>query len=109
LQQLAANCALTQRDGNHFQLSMSPNHKYLFNKSREDSLAEALGQHLGQDVTVNIVLEGVSTATPAERQQGRADARQAQAENTIDNDPTVQAIVDAFGGQVNPGSVQPID
>ena len=109
LQQLAANCALTQRDGNHFQLSLSPNHKYLLNKSREDSLAAALGQHLGQDVTLSIVLEGASTATPAERQQGRADARQAQAENSIDNDPTVQAIVEAFDGQVNPGSVQPID
>lgn len=109
LQQLASNCALTQRDGNHFQLSLSPNHKYLLNKSREDGLGNALGQHLGQDINLNISLEGASTATPAERQQERTDARQNHAEVTIENDTTVQAIMDAFDGQVKPGSVQPVD
>jgi DNA polymerase-3 subunit gamma/tau len=109
LQQLAANSALTRRDGNHFQLSLSPNHKYLLNKSREEGLGQALGQHLGHDITLNIALEGVNTATPAERQQERADFRQNQAENVIENDPTVQAIMDAFDGQVKPGSIQPID
>ena len=107
LQQLAANSALTLRDGNNFQLSLSPNHKYLLNKSREEGLGNALRQHLGQDVTLSITLEGVNTATPAERQQDRADARQSQAENVIENDTTVQAIMDAFDGQVKPGSVQP--
>ncbi len=109
LLQLAANCVLTQRDGNRFQLSMSPNHKYLLSKSREEGLTKALEQHLGQNVTLNIVLEGANTATPAERQQERVDARQSQAEFTINNDATVQAIVKAFDGQVKPGSVQPLD
>ena len=109
LLQLAANCVQTLRDGNSFQLSMSPNHKYLLNKSREEGLAKALGQHLGESVTLNIVLEGANTATPAERQQERVDARQSQAESTISNDATVQAIVEAFDGQVKPGSVQPLD
>ena len=109
LQQLAANSALTRRDGNNFQLSLSPNHKYLLNKSREEGLGQALGQHLGHDVSLSITLEGVNTATPAERQQDRADARQSQAETVIENDTTVQALMDAFDGQVKPGSVQPID
>ncbi|HHI92604.1 MAG TPA: DNA polymerase III subunit gamma/tau [Gammaproteobacteria bacterium] len=108
LLQLATNCALTQRDGNNFQLSMSPNHKYLLSKSREEGLTKALSQHLGQSITLNIVLEGASTATPAERQQERVDARQSQAESTISNDATVQAIIEAFDGQVKPGSVQPL-
>jgi len=109
LLQLAANCALIQRDGNNFQLSMSPNHKYLLSKSREDGLAKALGQHLGQNITLNIALEGANTATPAERQQERVDTRQSQAESTINNDATVQAIIETFDGQVKPGSVQPLD
>ena len=109
LQQLAANCVLTQRDGNQFQLILSPNHKYLLNKSREEGLGKALGQHLGQDVSLTITLENPSGATPAERQQQRADVRQNQAETVIENDATVQAIMDAFDGQVKPGSVQPID
>ncbi|NOX92212.1 MAG: DNA polymerase III subunit gamma/tau [Gammaproteobacteria bacterium] len=108
LLQLATNCVLVQRDGNSFRLSMSPNHKYLLSKSREEGLAKALGQHLEQNVTLNITLEGASTATPAERQQERVDARQSQAESTISNDATVQAIVEAFDGQVKPGSVQPL-
>ena len=109
LLQLATNCVLVQRDGNNLQLSMSPNHKYLLSKSREEGLAKALGQHLGESVTLNIVLEGANTATPAERQQERVDARQNQAESIISNDATVQAIVEAFDGQVKPGSVQPLD
>jgi DNA polymerase-3 subunit gamma/tau len=109
LQQLAANCALVQREGNHFQLSMSPNHKYLLNKSREDGLAKALGQYLGQQATVSITPEGAATATPAERQQQRNDDRLQQAEGAIAGDDTVQAIMEAFDGQVKPGSVQPID
>lgn len=109
LQQLASNCALSQRDGNHFQLTMSPNHKYLLNKSREEGLGKALSQHLGLDAKATIALEGASNATPAERQQVRTDARQNQAETVIENDSTVQAIMDAFDGQVKPGSVQPID
>jgi DNA polymerase-3 subunit gamma/tau len=109
LQQLAANCALTQRDGNQFQLTLSPNHKYLLSKSREEGLGKALGQHLGQEVSLTITLETPSDATPAERQQERADLRQNQAESVIGNDTTVQAIMDAFDGQVKPGSVQPID
>ena len=109
LLQLATNCVLVQRDGNNLQLSMSPNYKYLLSKSREEGLTKALGQHLGESVMLNIVLEGANTATPAERQQERVDARQSQAESTISNDATVQAIVEAFDGQVKPGSVQPLD
>ena len=109
LQQLAANCALSQRDGEHFQLTMSPNHKYLLSKSREQGLAQALGQHLGQTVKLTIKLEGAANATPAELQQKRADDRQNQAEAVIANDDTVQAIMEAFDGQLKPGSVQPVD
>ncbi|MDT8385115.1 MAG: DNA polymerase III subunit gamma/tau [Gammaproteobacteria bacterium] len=109
LQQLATNCALSQRDGNHFQLSLSPNHKYLLNQSREAGLREALSQHLGQEVKLSISLQGPATATPAERQQERTDLRQHQAETVIDSDATVQAIMEAFDGQLKPGSVQPVD
>ncbi|MBL1277884.1 MAG: DNA polymerase III subunit gamma/tau [Ectothiorhodospiraceae bacterium] len=107
LQQLATNCALARVEGNHYQISMSPNHKYLLNKSREDGLAKALGQHLGREITLTITLESVSSATPAERQQQRSGERQTQAENMINSDATVQAIVEAFDGQIKPGSVQP--
>jgi len=109
LLQLASNCALSQRDDDHFQLTMSPNHKYLLSKSREEGLGKALEQHLGQKITLTITLEGASSATPAERQQERADVRQHQAEAVIDSDTTVQAIMEAFDGQLKPGSVQPID
>lgn len=109
LQQLAANCALSQRDGDRISLTMSPNHKYLLSKSREQGLAQALSQHLGQTIKLTISLEGAASATPAELQQQRADDRQSQAEAVIANDDTVQAIIEAFDGQLKPGSVQPVD
>ncbi|NOX75738.1 MAG: DNA polymerase III subunit gamma/tau [Gammaproteobacteria bacterium] len=110
LQQLAANCALTEQDSDRFQLTLSSSHKYLLNKSREAGLSKALGQHLGRNVRLSITLENATNAvntTPAERQQKRSDARQSQAESAISNDATVQAILKAFDGQVKPGSVQP--
>ena len=109
LQQLAANCALSQRNGEHINLTMSPNHKYLLSKSREQGLAQALSQHLGQTIKLTISLEGASSATPAELQQKRTDNRQSQAEAVIANDDTVQAIIEAFDGQLKSGSVQPLD
>jgi DNA polymerase-3 subunit gamma/tau len=109
LQQLTANCALAQRDGEHFRLTLAPAHKYLLNKSRENALSKALGQQLGKPVRLEISLENATLATPAARQQKRTDTRQSQAEATIESDPTVQAFVDTFDARLKPGSIQPVN
>jgi DNA polymerase-3 subunit gamma/tau len=112
--QLAINCALKQRDGNHFRLSLAKSHEHLLGKKREDALQQALSDYLGEKVTVGFDVEaaGAESAmsdTPAARQQQRQDERQRQAEAAIQQDAAVQAFQETFGAQVNPDTIQPID
>jgi DNA polymerase-3 subunit gamma/tau len=108
--QLAINCALDSRDGNRWQLSIAPEFQQLLGKSREDTLAAALSEHLGQPVQINIrVTDQAPAATPAGLQQARDDARLQDAQQAIENDSTVQAFKEAFDARVQPNSVQPVD
>ncbi|HFE32361.1 MAG TPA: DNA polymerase III subunit gamma/tau, partial [Gammaproteobacteria bacterium] len=107
--QLALNCALKRRQGNHFALSLAPGHAQLLSKPRENLLREALSQQLGEDVTLSIDVEQSDNPSPATRQKQRQAARQRQAEASIEQDHTVQALRETFAAQVNPGSVQPVD
>ncbi len=108
-QQLALNCALKDRQGNHFALSLVPAHAQLLSKPREDLLREALSQQLGETVTLSIDVEQTDNTSPATRQKQRRAARQRQAEASIEQDHTVQALRETFAAQINPGSVQPVD
>ena len=108
--QLAINCALDSRDGDQWQLSIAPEFQQLLGKSREDALASAISEHLGQPVKLNIRVTGEQqAATPAGLQQARDDARLQDAQQAIENDSTVQAFKEAFGARVQPNSVQPVD
>ncbi len=107
--QLAMNCALKLRQGNHFELAIAPSHAQLLSKPREDLLREAVKRQLGDDASLSISVEECSAASPATRQKQRQAARQRQAEVSIEQDRTVQALRETFAAQVNPGSVQPID
>ncbi|HEX22907.1 MAG TPA: DNA polymerase III subunit gamma/tau, partial [Chromatiales bacterium] len=108
-QQLALNCALKDRQGNHFALSLAPAHAQLLSKPRENLLREALSQQLGETVTLSIDVEQTDNTSPATHQKQRQAARQRQAEASIEQDHTVQALRETFAAQVNPGSVLPVD
>jgi len=48
--QLALNCALVSREGNHFRLALEPIHAQMLNKTSEERLKVALEQQLGTSV-----------------------------------------------------------
>ncbi len=108
-QQLALNCALTSRQDNHFILSLAPAHAQLLSTARENLLREALSQQLGETITLSINVAQSDDTSPATRQKQRQAARQRQAEASIEQDHTVQALRETFAAQINPGSVQPVD
>jgi len=107
--QLAVNCALKHHQGKRFELAIDPGRAQLHSKAREAQLREALRRLLGEDAELSIAIEPCEAATPARRQQQRRDARQHQAELSIEQDPAVQALRETFGAQINPGSVRPVD
>ena len=107
--QLAINCSLTRIDGHNVKLSIAPTHKHLLGKSREKTLATALGNFLGKPAKLEISVSETIGDTPAGLQQVRDDQRLQSAQSAIDSDDAVQAMKDAFGAHVQPGSVQPVD
>ena len=71
-----------------------------------DKLSLALSQHFGRRVTVEIDLGPVRHTAGAHAQTER-EARQREAEHTIENDPFVRSVMRDLGAIVVPGSIRP--
>ena len=70
-----------------------------------ERLQAALSQHFATPVNLVVDYVEVTDDTAHTREQARQEARQARAEQAVQSDPLVQALVDTFGAQVLPGSV----
>ena len=107
--QLAANSMLTGKEGNLVRLALSSQHATLRSKAMEQRLQEALSKYYGEKVKLEFSDGGDSSQTPAGLQQRQAEDRQQAAVDAINTDPNVQRIRDAFGAQVVPDSVRPLE
>lgn len=108
--QLAENCALLACDDNHYRLSLDPVHAHLNNDGRRDSLSKALEGYLGNPVNVDIVMAAdKAAATPAAIQKAEKEARQQAAEDAVSSDNQVTNILEHFAGEIQPGSIRPLD
>ncbi|GIX22065.1 MAG: hypothetical protein KatS3mg121_0848 [Gammaproteobacteria bacterium] len=106
--QLAANCALKARDGDHWILVLARRHAQLHKPSTAARLEKALAAHLGRPVRLTIrVEEAVDGATPAAAAERRAAAAQQAAEAALAADPLVRALCERFDAQIEAGSVRP--
>ena len=77
----------------------------------ESRLAEALSQHYGEAIRLEITQAEApgEIFTPARRDAIAAEDRQRAAEQSIDSDPAVRAMREVFGATVRPGSVKPLN
>jgi DNA polymerase-3 subunit gamma/tau len=110
--QLALNCAPvngTVINAQTLDLCISPGHSQLLSDSRRKAIEQAVQQGTGREVRVNIDIREPEQPTPAALAQQRRQQRQAAAVNEIENDSGVQGLIDTFGAQINPGSIQPVD
>lgn len=72
-----------------------------------DKLAAALSEHFGKTIRVNTELGAVRQTANAQALADRA-ARQREAEQAIQKDPFVQALIREFNATIVPGSIKPI-
>lgn len=107
--QLALNCALVRQVGDVVELALEPSQRALHSKKWEDALAKALSDYLGRAIRLVIQLDGGGGETPMAAQQRRDQARQAEAQASIEGDANVQSILERFGGRIEPGSVRPLE
>ncbi|MDH5777811.1 MAG: DNA polymerase III subunit gamma/tau [Gammaproteobacteria bacterium] len=109
LKELAMHCALKQNQGDVIILALDPVAENLNNKERQARLQESLCEYYGKTVRVQIDIEQLAIETPAERQKRKQQQRQSAAEEAIQDDTTVQKIMETFNASLEPGTVQPID
>ncbi|NJD30944.1 MAG: hypothetical protein FIB04_03580 [Gammaproteobacteria bacterium] len=109
--QLAAHCVLTGRVNDLVKLRLDPAGDTFNRPQLVQKLTQALSQHFGQPVRLEISLGGSVDVerTPARQQAQAADERLKAAEQAIEGDPAVRAMRDIFGATVQPGSVKPLN
>ncbi|HET7300884.1 MAG TPA: DNA polymerase III subunit gamma/tau [Oleiagrimonas sp.] len=107
LRQLAVNATLQSLEGQAMTLALPASQFGLAVEPMTGQLQDKLAAALGHPVKLHFVRAEGDLETPATRMQAARDARQAEAERAIDEDPLVQSMVRDFGARVVPQSVRP--
>ncbi|MDH4165228.1 MAG: DNA polymerase III subunit gamma/tau [Gammaproteobacteria bacterium] len=107
----AANCVMLERRAGLVRLRLDPAGDSFRRPQIEGRLAEALSQHYGETIRLEITQAAApgDICTPARRDAIAAEDRQRAAEQAIDGDPAVRAMREVFGATVRPGSVKPLN
>lgn len=108
-QSIAANCTLIEASAARWLLHLDPDHSALFNPTQQRRLSEALNQHLGQQVRLDIELRRPEQETPAQAAARQRLERQRAAERSIESDPLVQQMIAQFSAVIREGTIEPID
>ena len=104
---LAQNCALEEFDSNRIRLSVPPEHKHLLDNTYQEKLRATLRDHFNKNLQVIIDIGSASMDTPARQINQEKAERQAQAEDSIRNDPFVRDLVESFGATIIPSTIKP--
>ena len=107
--ELAQHCAVAAWEADRIELVLDPTYAHLLTEARRDDLTRALQESLGRTLRVQVRSGEVAGETPAQTRSREASERQAAAEQAIAEDPNAQAILERFGGRVQPGSVEPCE
>jgi len=105
--QVAINCALAERNGDAFRLTLEPGYAQMLTKGVEERIRAALEQYLGRPVTLKFQIGAVNVATPASQQKQQQAERQQTAAEQIRQDPHVRDMQEMFDAQI--AAVHPLD
>ena len=103
-----ASQAACERDGDRFLLTMDEGHYRLLTDRHREKILEGLRGAFGDGVTLEVVQGDAGDQTPIGWETREKARRQQQAEQAIDQDPNVNAIVERFEGRVVKESIRPL-
>lgn len=109
MQNIAANCELVKREGNHFYFVLDEDNSSLYGEAHQQRLAEALSAYFQQQVQVTVELGRIDTETPAQIAGRKRSERLAQAVEAVKSDPIVQQLIEHFSATLDEASVSPVD
>jgi DNA polymerase-3 subunit gamma/tau len=106
---IGANCSLVARDGEHWTLHLDPAHSALFNPTQQRRLSDALEQHLGHPLQLQVEIRTPEQETPAQAAARQRAERQRQAVASIQADPLVQQMIQQFAAVIREDSIEPLN
>ena len=108
LRNLIANSCLIQMNGNELLFHGDSGHMRLFSATHQQRFNEVLNQTLQSNYTLQVIDGPLLHETPAQRAQRLMAEKQQAAVESIENDPNVHAIRQAFDAQVIMESITPL-
>ncbi|MDO9151113.1 MAG: DNA polymerase III subunit gamma/tau [Methylotenera sp.] len=105
--ELAKHCELVAYDEHNISLSVPESQKHLVSPNYQEKLTTAIGQHFDRKIKLQFSIGGTGNTPAKQIFQEKAQA-QANAENAIEEDSFVQALIDDFGATIIPNSIKPI-
>jgi DNA polymerase-3 subunit gamma/tau len=106
---IAANCTLIAVDGDDWLLHLDPAHSALFNSTQQRRLNDALNQYHERTLNLTIELIRPEQETPAQAAARRRADRQADAEQSIQQDPYIQQMLQQFGATIRHDTIEPVE
>lgn len=103
---LASNCAYLRRDGNTVHLGLDPRSESMLTKQRKDTIAEALSEHFGEALKVEIAIGAAQAETPLQQESREADEKLEEARQSLEADPNVQALKSMFGAELKTDTIE---
>lgn len=107
-QAAASHCTRLIEDEHHWKLVIEPNHSAMLSSVIKQRIEEAIKEHVNPKIRVRFEIGSSSEATPASAQQEKQNQQQQAAEKAIQQDNTVQMILEQFDGIIAPGSTEPV-
>ncbi|MEM9056917.1 MAG: DNA polymerase III subunit gamma/tau C-terminal domain-containing protein, partial [Pseudomonadota bacterium] len=78
-------------------------------KQVHQRLTSAFANWFGEQLNVDVAIGVPSSETPAQRTERSADERLERARRSIDEDPNVRALKEAFEAKVDTDSIRAVD
>jgi DNA polymerase III subunit gamma/tau len=109
VKQLAVNCILQEKSASEVKLTLNRQNEQLLNPVMLKKLEEALCTSLQQKLKLSIEFGEQQVESPARTTARNQAERQQSAEESIQQDPMVQALKENFNAEVVANSVKPIN
>ncbi len=103
---LAQHCELKNLENDKITLQIAASHTALANDKQKQRLTEALNQHFGKPMRLEIVSSDNKVNSPAVEQQRQLQAEQASAKSSLENDPNIQKMMRQFGATIDTNSIR---
>lgn len=106
--QLAENSSMESGSPFELHLRIQRSNEHLLTDKLKRRLSVAVQEKMGSGVKVRFQVSDKSGETAAARIAEEAERNLDQAKDVIEQDPKVRDLVDMFGGEVVPDSIQPV-